>query len=130
MQVQGGAVEVGRLIDADARIDSIRSFHCADCDRRKGTKNGKVVFCYQIGDAPCRACGIGDAIEYFEDAPTVDAAQVVLCKDCKHGKHMFDSFGRLYVECYNPYIQSIWYRNLTDYCSDGKKEEDGGEKDE
>lgn len=72
---------------------------------------------------------IGAAHE-IDDIPAVDAVPVVRCKDCKHGKHIFDSFGRPYVECYNPYIQSIWYRDLTDYCSDGKKEEDGGEKDE
>ena len=69
-----------RLIDADAVVKYLREFRCADCDRRKGMKNGKVRFCYEIGDAPCRACDIGDTIDYFLDediAPTVDAAPVV-----------------------------------------------------
>lgn len=65
-----------RLIDSDAVVQYLLEFRCADCDRRKGMKNGKVRFCYEIGDAPCRACDIGDTIEYFLDeaiAPTIDA---------------------------------------------------------
>lgn len=76
-----------RLIDADATIKYLREFRCKDCDKRKGMKNGKIRFCYEIGDAPCRACDIGDAIDYFLDediSPTIDAVEVVRCKDCKH----------------------------------------------
>ena len=68
-----------RLIDADAVVKYLRDFRCSDCDRRKGMKNGKVCFCYEIGDTPCRACDIGDTIEYFLDddiAPTIDAIPV------------------------------------------------------
>ena len=68
-----------RTIDADAVVKYLHEFRCADCDRRKGLKNGKVRFCYEIGDAPCRACDIGDTIEYFLDdeiAPTIDAIPV------------------------------------------------------
>lgn len=75
-----------RLIDADATIKYLEEFRCKDCDRRKGMKNGKVRFCYEIGDAPCRACDIGDTIDYFLDediSPTIDAVQIVRCKDCK-----------------------------------------------
>ena len=76
-----------RLIDADATIKYLREFRCKDCDRRKGMKNGKIQFCYEIGDVPCRACDIGDTIDYFLDesiSPTVDAIPVVRCKDCKN----------------------------------------------
>ena len=68
-----------RLIDADATIKYLREFRCKDCDRRKGMKNGKIRFCYEIGDAPCRACDIGDTIDYFLDediSPTIDAVSV------------------------------------------------------
>ena len=68
-----------RLIDADATVQYLRRFRCADCDRRMGMKNGKVRFCYEIGDAPCRACDIGDTIEYFLDddiSPTIPAIPV------------------------------------------------------
>ena len=73
-----------RLIDADAVVKYLRDFRCSDCDRRKGMKNGKVCFCYEIGDAPCRACDIGDTIEYFLDediAPTIDAIPVEWLKE-------------------------------------------------
>ena len=80
--------EIGmRLIDADATIKYLREFRCKDCDKRKGMKNGKIQFCYEIGDAPCRACDIGDVIDYFLDesiSPTIDAVQVVHCQDCIH----------------------------------------------
>jgi len=75
-----------RLIDADATIKYLQEFRCKDCDRRKGMKNGKIRFCYEIGDAPCRACDIGDTIDYFLDediSPTIDAVSVVRCKDCR-----------------------------------------------
>lgn len=68
-----------RLIDADATIKYLREFRCKDCDRRKVMKNGKIRFCYEIGDAPCRACDIGDTIDYFLDediSPTVDAVML------------------------------------------------------
>lgn len=74
-----GGMKMGRLIDADAAAKYLREFRCADCDKRKGLKNGKIRFCYEIGDAPCRACDIGDVIDYFLDediAPTVDAIPV------------------------------------------------------
>ena len=76
-----------RLIDADATIKYLREFRCKDCDKRKSMKNGKIQFCYEIDDAPCRACDIGDTIDYFlnEDiSPTIDAIPVVRCRDCKH----------------------------------------------
>lgn len=88
--LMGNARKVGevgmRLIDADATIKYLREFRCKDCDRRKGMKNGKIRFCYEIGGVPCRACDIGDTIDYFLDediSPTIDAVPVVRCKDCK-----------------------------------------------
>lgn len=78
-----------RLIDADATIKYLLEFRCKDCDRRKGMKNGKIRFCYEIGGVPCRACDIGDTIDYFLDegtSPTIDAVPVVRCKDCCHWK--------------------------------------------
>ena len=75
---------MARLVDADAVVQYLREFRCADCDRRKGLKTGKIQFCYEIGDAPCRACDIGDTIEYFLDediAPTIDAIPVEWLED-------------------------------------------------
>ena len=65
----------GRLIDADALESKIRKQYCEDCDRRKGIKNGKMRFCYEIGDAPCRACSVDDMCAELDDAPTVIEAE-------------------------------------------------------
>ena len=65
----------GRLIDADALESKIRKQYCEDCDRRKGIKNGKMQFCYEIGDAPCRACSIDDMCAELDDAPTIIEAE-------------------------------------------------------
>ena len=61
----------GRLIDADAFIAEQRHLYCENCARRKGMKNGKMKFVYDIGDAPCRACGYGDVLDDIDDAPTI-----------------------------------------------------------
>lgn len=61
-----------RPIDADARIDDLMERYCKDCDKRKGMKNGKRQFIYEIGDAPCRACGVDDVKAELEEAPTID----------------------------------------------------------
>ena len=103
-----------RLIDADATIQYLREARCKDCDRRKGTKNGKIRFCYEIGDVPCRACDIGDTIDYFLDediSPTVDAMPVVRCKDCK----WFD--GEV-CEVYGRHTGNF-------FCADGERKEWG-----
>ena len=54
--------------------------HCENCDKRKGMKNGKECFVYDIGDAPCRSCGVDDALDYIEYFPSADVQPV------KHGK--------------------------------------------
>ena len=61
----------GRLVDADAHILEIRKQYCEDCSRRKGIKNGKMKFLYEIGGVVCRACEIEDMLNALDDAPTV-----------------------------------------------------------
>ena len=62
---------MSRTIDADALIDNIKTFRCIDCERRKGMKNGKLKFLYEIGGVPCRACDVADMIDTIDEAPTV-----------------------------------------------------------
>ena len=106
-----------RLIDADATIKYLEDFRCKDCDKRKGMKNGKIRFCYEIGDAPCRACDIGDTIDYFLDediSPTIDAVPVIRCSDCEY----WDSYNVECMKCHNPCPPySNWF------CADGKRRE-------
>ena len=59
-----------RLIDADNRIAEIKKIYCDGCDNYGGVK--------------CRACWVDDAMCLIEDATTVDAVEVVRCRDCKH----------------------------------------------
>ena len=68
----------GRLIDADAFIKEKTKIYCENCDRRRGMSDGKLTehFVYDIGDAPCRACDIGDMIDYVDDAPTIIEADM------------------------------------------------------
>lgn len=51
-----------RLIDADALVKVIESIHCKDCNNYNG--------------AMCRACTWMDAMDYIEDAPTIEAQPV------------------------------------------------------
>ena len=71
--------------------------YCRDCERRKGMKCGEKVFCYEIGDAPCRACGIDDLLTDLEDLPAADVRENV------HGRWITDglsrSFGRIRTSC-------------------------------
>lgn len=101
-----------RLIDADATIKYLREFRCKDCDRRKGMKNGKIRFCYEIGEAPCRACDISDTIDYFLDeaiSPTVDAVPVVRCKHCRHSTEWYGDKRRCF----------LWHENGIGVFEDG-----------
>lgn len=63
-------------IEREAFIDAKRKQYCGDCDRRKGMKNGKVRFCYDIGEAPCRACSVDDMLNDVEDFPAADVVGV------------------------------------------------------
>lgn len=62
-----------RLIDANAEIATIKENVCKNCNSYDGVR--------------CRACWVDDAISFLEDAPTVDATEVVRCKDCKKWKY-------------------------------------------
>ena len=61
----------GDLIDVEGFLATQRERYCENCERRKGMKNGKMRFVYDVGDAPCRACDIIDVLYALEDAPTI-----------------------------------------------------------
>lgn len=114
-----------RLIDADATINYLREFRCKDCDRRKGMKNGKIRFCYEIGDVPCRACDIGDTIDYFLDdaiSPTIDAVPVVRCKDCKYWHQSLIPGQEKFGDCGQ--ANGITVKWADWFCADGERKEE------
>ena len=63
-----------RLIDANALVDGIEKRYCEPC-KAEGKDYHEVA---------CRACWVDDMRIEIEDAPTVDAVEVVRCKECKH----------------------------------------------
>lgn len=75
---------MAEYIDREAFLAAKREQYCKDCERRKGMKNGKVKMLYEIGDAPCRACGINDVLDDVEDFPAADVAPV------RHGRWVDD----------------------------------------
>ena len=79
---------MGRLKDADALIHDITKLYCEDCEKRKGIKNGKLKFVYEIGDVPCRACHLDDMKDAIENAPTVDAESI------RHGRWINDDIDK------------------------------------
>lgn len=117
---------MAKYIDRDAFLSHERAWYCDNCDRRKNSK-GKTV--YEIGEAPCRACDIGDVLDLLEDYPAADVVErktgiwidmgdFEQCSACK-GTHLkeFESY----------YGKAIWIR--TPYCpncgSDMRGDNDG-----
>lgn len=64
-------------ISKEAFITQQRKQYCENCERRKGTKNGKRIFVYEIGETPCRACDIEDMIDAVDGFLPADVALVV-----------------------------------------------------
>lgn len=75
-------------ISKDAFIAQQRKQYCEDCERRKGVKNGKRKFVYEIGEAPCRACDIEDMIDAVWDFLPAEVAPVHNCSTC--GKNAYN----------------------------------------
>ena len=67
------------FISREAFIEQKRKLYCEDCSRRKDSK-GKTV--YEIGDATCRSCGIGDVLDDLDDFHAADVRPVVTCEEC------------------------------------------------
>ena len=59
-------------ISREAFLAYKKWLYCTDCERRKGKKRGKMVTLYEIGEAPCKSCGIHDMLEEVEAYPAAD----------------------------------------------------------
>lgn len=116
-----------KYIDADVFIGWARTRYCKDCDKRKGMKNGKMRFCYDIGDAPCRACDVDDMVEDVDNFPAADV------KEVKHGAWEMIPPPKVYEK--GAYVKfrcsecGVEYKSSSRYCRncgarmDGKKGE-------
>lgn len=65
----------GVLKDTTAFDERIREQYCKKCERRFGIKNGKRKEVYEIGGVPCRACDIGDMLDWLDDEPPIIEAE-------------------------------------------------------
>lgn len=75
-----------------------------------------------------RAMNNGESLLCFMYAPTADVVEVCRCKDCAHYHEMkgFDYKGRKAHHC-------VWHsalRGENDYCSDGIRRAENGERNE
>ena len=86
---------MAEYIDRDAFVMETQRRVCAFCNKRKGMKNGKYRVIYDIGDAPCRACGVDDMISEVEDFPAADVQPV------KHGRWVLDNPEQVLMHCSN-----------------------------
>lgn len=105
-----------RLIDANALCENIKKRYCEQC-HAQGKDYKEVV---------CRACDIDDMRIDIEDAPTVDAVEVVRCGQCKHWEQYYRLTDRkepaLCGEC--RLISMDISMNANDFCSYGERRTD------
>lgn len=70
-----------------------------------------------------------DAVSLVDSAPTIDAVEVVRCKDCKHRVYTTDWFSS-YWSCGfedvngDPYVHTRDAENDMYYCADAERKED------
>lgn len=116
---------MAEYIEREAFIAEQRHLYCENCTRRK---NGKGKFVYEIGDAPCRACGIMDVLDAVEDFPAADVRPVVVCRDCKHNMANIPDIqdGMSINENWNACQLTELYDSVKpdDFCSRGVKREE------
>ena len=108
----------GEYISREAFLAEQRHLYCENCARRKGMKNGKMKFVYEIGDAPCRACGIGDVLDDVESFHAADVRPVVLCRDCKYW------FNAPVADGFNSCELDALIRYEDFFCAAGEKREE------
>ena len=111
-------ISTTNYISREAFLADKKWLYCTDCEKRKGKKRGKMVTLYEIGEAPCKSCGIHDMLEEVEAYPAADVRPVVLCKDCKCYRQ--SSFVDNHMEC----ARSGFPVHPVDFCSRGEKREE------
>ena len=68
---------------------------------------------------PPRKISINSALELVSTMPTVNAIDVVQCKDCRHFRFFDGTFGKGWM-CF----ECNMVRNGDEYCSRGERRED------
>ena len=94
-----------RLIDANA----FKSFLCECCNILRS-------------EEPCEPSDC-NVLAVIDEQPTVDAVEVVRCKDCKHWKHIEDGFGDCTNRRFHLDGSPDPTMNMDDFCSCGERRE-------
>lgn len=94
-----------RLIDANA-LEEVLHERCMEMREKCSAYNHYV-------------CGFDDAMAYVEDASTIDAVEVVRCRECKHSEEGLAGVDGVYCNVWD----TVVCRN--GYCDHGAKM-DGG----
>lgn len=99
---------MGRLIDADALKAALgMKDDCSECkDTWKACHYDRIY-------------SKMDFCEWIDDAPTVDAVQVVRCKECKYGEQ--DDYGWI---CTNIDGGIMGDENGNGFCCEGERREE------
>ena len=94
-----------RLIDADVLLDCIP--YCdPNCDRNIS----------KVG-------AIADMVMLVSEAPTIDAVEVVRCKDCKYFLPYETAKGEKFCFCNHPY-DGLYGVGLDSFCYLGERKEE------
>jgi hypothetical protein len=65
-------------------------------------------------------------LRIVDEQPTIDAAPVVRCKDCKHGESSVNALGESSCCCNNPDVGFYeWLLDEDDFCSYGERKDNG-----
>ena len=80
-----------------------------------GMRNGKTLL------KECLEKYRNEVLRTIRKAPTVDAVEVVLCKDCKH--YHADTLSCDFTPFSKYYERPTWYED--DFCSYGERRTDG-----
>ena len=97
-----------RLIDVEAIARKLKYAHCSDC--------------HIVRQIQCSACWVNDVLELL-DGDSVDAVEVVRCKDCKHWKPSGSMAGNTEYDL-QPIGGCKWVnccRKANDFCSYGER---------
>ena len=110
MDVREKLANERRLIDADALMDVIRQH-----EYRLATKQGSI-------DYGMFTLGIQQAVD---EQKTIDAVEVVRCRDCQHWKPSGSKAGNSFsnMEYIGGCEFTNYYRRESDFCSYGERKE-------
>ena len=100
-----------RLIDANALLQDNEEYFCKPC-KEEG---------HDYHEVACRACWVDDMRIAIEDAPTVDAVEVVRCKDCNKSVRS-PLFGSGWRFCKN----NSQHHKDEHFCSYGERKDGDG----